>query len=515
MGETVGVAALALAIATALVALLEGSLGIANASPIYLLTVVVVGSRSGTLAAIGTTLVAFVLYDVVFTEPQWSLVVADPEEWLDLLVFLLVAVAIGRLAATERARTIEADRRASEAGSLFAISRVLSTSPSFAAAAPEVAQRLIDDAVLTRVWITVDERGGESLMTDTSDGATIAAPSVVTSLVRTPGDEPARWTRTHRSQTTRAPGHREAHGDVTEAVLRVPMEVGPDRLGSIWALRPRADGLPTREQTRVLALAADQLALAIRRERLRREATAAEVARQADSLKSSLLDAVSHDLRTPLASIRALAGGLADPAEPWTDDERRATAIRIDEEAARLDRLVRQVLDLGRIGAGSVEPELEPLDLVAVVGAVLDRLRASLAERPVTVGLPDELLVLADAALLETVVTNVLENVARHAPAPAPLRISAGSSEPGWVDLTVEDGGPGVPADSLAHLFDRFYRVPDATAGSRPGLGVGLSVVLGLATAMGGTATASNSPLGGLALRIRLRAGTPPGEPAP
>jgi two-component system sensor histidine kinase KdpD len=257
------------------------------------------------------------------------------------------------------------------------------------------------------------------------------------------------------------------------------------------------------------------MALAIRRERLRREATAAEVARQADSLKSSLLDAVSHDLRTPLASIRALAGGLADPAEPWTDDERRATAVRIDEEAARLDRLVRQVLDLGRIGAGSIEPELEPLDLVAVVGGVLDRLRPALGDRTITVELPDELLVLADAALLETVVTNVLENVARHAPAPAPLRISAGSVAPAWVDLTVEDGGPGVPPDSVARLFDRFYRVPDATAGSRPGLGVGLSVVLGLATAMGGSVTAADSPLGGLAMRIRLRAGTPPDEPAP
>ena len=213
------------------------------------------------------------------------------------------------------------------------------------------------------------------------------------------------------------PGRREAYGDGTGVVLRVPMEVGPDRLGSIWALRERADGLPTREQTRVLALAADQMALAIRRERLRREATAAEVARQADSLKSSLLDAVSHDLRTPLASIRALAGGLADPTAPWTDDERRATAIRIDEEAARLDRLVRQVLDLGRIEGGAIEPELEPL------GSRRRRRRgrwtgcgrASATDRSAS-SCPTSSLVLADAALLETVVTNVLENVARHAP---------------------------------------------------------------------------------------------------
>jgi two-component system sensor histidine kinase KdpD len=146
-----GIAFAMLFVTTVLVAFLEGPVGIADASPVYLVPVVVVGSRSGAIAAIATAVAAFIVYDVLFTEPRLSLVVSDPQEWLDLLVFLFVAVAIGRLAAIERARTLESGRQAREAASLFAISRLLATSTTLADAAPEVARRLVADAALTRV----------------------------------------------------------------------------------------------------------------------------------------------------------------------------------------------------------------------------------------------------------------------------------------------------------------------------------------------------------------------------
>jgi two-component system, OmpR family, sensor histidine kinase KdpD len=506
----VGLAIVMLAITTALVAFLEGPVGIVDASPVYLLAVVVVGSRSGSAAAIATGIVAFIVYDVLFTDPRLSFVVADPQEWLDLLIFLLVAVAIGRLAAIERERTIEADRQAREAASLFAISRLLATAPTLADAAPEVARRLVADAALARVWITVPEAGRDSLLADTDPGTTVPNPSVVTTLVRTPGDEPAHWTRTHQPGPPREAERREAPADPSMIVLRVGIEAGGDRLGTVWAARDRVAGVPAGDETRILALAADQIALAIRRERSRRDATAAEIARQGDALKSALLDSVSHDLRTPLASIRALAGGLADPEIAGSGEERRATATRIDEEAARLDRLVREVLDLSRIGAGSLQPELESLDLVSVVRAVIERLGPSLGERPIRWELPEELTVSADAVLLETIVTNLVENVARHALAPAPMLVAGGPVAPGWVELRIEDGGPGVPPDALPHLIDRFYRVPRVGAGPRPGLGIGLSVVQGLVAAQGGTVTAARSSLGGLSIAVRLRAGATP-----
>ena len=176
------------------------------------------------------------------------------------------------------------------------------------------------------------------------------------------------------------------------------------QLGTIVALRDRARGEPSRIETRVLALAADQIAVSLRRDQLRQTATDLEVARQTDALKTALIDSVSHDLRTPLASIRATAGGLADPAVPWTDEARRAAARVIDTEAARLDRLVSGLLDLSRIASGGVHPDLEPHELWSVIQPAIDRLRPSLGERSIRIDVPETLPpVLADEVLLDIV----------------------------------------------------------------------------------------------------------------
>ncbi|HEX3427371.1 MAG TPA: ATP-binding protein, partial [Candidatus Limnocylindrales bacterium] len=229
-------------------------------------------------------------------------------------------------------------------------------------------------------------------------------------------------------------------------------------------------------------------------------------ARRADALKSALLDAVSHDLRTPLASIRAAAGSLADPDVAFDARTARASASAIDAEADRLDRLVREVLDLSRIEAGSLRPELEPLVLADVVGLIVERLRPILGDRPISVAIPDDLdPVLADEVLLDGLVSNLVENVARHTAAPAPLEISA-RDEAGRVRLTIDDGGPGVAVADRERLFEKFLRLPAATEGSRRGLGVGLAIVRGMTEAMGGTVSASPSPIGGLRIEVDLPA---------
>jgi two-component system sensor histidine kinase KdpD len=284
------------------------------------------------------------------------------------------------------------------------------------------------------------------------------------------------------------------------------MEAGDVAIGSLKAiLRPGASE-PDRVTTRLLGLAADQLALAIRRDDLRREATEAEIARRADALKSALLDAVSHDLRTPLASIRAAAGSLTDPDVAIDAASARATAAAIDAEADRLDRLVREILDLSRIEAGSLRPELEPLVLADVVGPVVERLRPILGDRPISVSIPDDLSpVLADEVLLDASVTNLVENVARHTTPPAPLGISAREEE-GRIRFAIDDGGLGVPDADRERLFEKFLRLPVAAEGSRRGLGVGLSIVRGMTEAMGGTVTAGPSPMGGLRVEVDLPA---------
>jgi len=508
----------ALVAATVVVGALESGLGLADASPAYFVAIALVGSLLGTWPAVISAIAAFLTYDLLFTEPRLTVVVTDAREWLDLVVFLVVAVIVGRLSALGTERAAEATRRARESSSLFAISRVLATEAGIETAAPLVAERLAEDGPFDRVWILRERRGASAptFLADTGAGMPLPTSSFVTTLVRTPGDAPARWVVAHEpgghdaaaSRTVRPVG-----ATAPARILRVRMEADGIGVGAVKALLPASAPDPDRVATRLLALAADQLALAIRRDELRGEATEVEIARRADFLKTALLDAVSHDLRTPLASIRAAAGSLVDPEVDVSEPSTRAAAAAIDAEADRLDRLVREVLDVSRIEAGSLRVDVEPLVLADAVTAVVDRLRPLLGERPIRVVVPDELPpVRADAVLLDGLLTNLVENVARHAPAPAALAISA-TADDGRVRLVVEDGGPGITGAARQRLFAKFQPLPSTHQGSRPGLGLGLAIVRGMTEAMGGTVTAAESPLGGLQIVVDLPAAAlAPGE---
>jgi two-component system sensor histidine kinase KdpD len=512
-----GTVAIALLCTTGAVAFLESpALGLTDASPVYFAAVVLVGSLLGTWPAIATALGAFVVYDLLFTEPRLTLVVEDPREWLDLVLFLVLAVIVGRLSALGTERAAEASRRAAEATGLFSVGRILATAPDVETAAPLVAHRLLAVTGLDRVWIVVDARGVPQTLADTDPAKPIPVSPFVTSLVRMPGDAPARWQRAHDPGPGH-PGHPAggASRPIRAPLLRIRMEAEGVTLGAIKAIGHPGAPEPDRSATRLLALAADQLGLAVRRDALRREATEVEIAREADALKSALLDAVSHDLRTPLASIRAQAGALADPDIPLAIDAARAAGAAIDAEADRLDRLVREVLDLSRIEANGLRPDLEALDVGDAVHPVVDRLRPILGDRDIVIDIADELPpARADAVLFDGLLTNVIENVARHAPAPAALRIAAVVDRE-RIELTIDDAGPGVPAASLGRLFERFDRLPAAGEGSRRGLGLGLSIVRGFAEAMGASVRAEASALGGLRIVVSLpTAPTPAADPA-
>jgi two-component system sensor histidine kinase KdpD len=298
----------------------------------------------------------------------------------------------------------------------------------------------------------------------------------------------------------------------------VKIEADGATVGSLWATRPTAAGEPNREETRLLALAADPLGLAVHRDELAAAATAAEVARQSDALKSALLTSVSHDLRTPLAGIRAAAGSLMDPDVPWSAEGMRATARTIDAEADRLNRLVRNLLDLSRIEAGVLRPDLEALDVEDLVDAAVRRAAPLFTGRQVEIDLPDGLpAVRADAVFLDEALANLLENAARHAGPQARVRVAGAVRDDGHeVVLAVEDSGPGVAADALSRIFEKFQRGgrdgrdPD---GSRRGMGIGLSVVRGFVEAMGGTVHAGRSAgLGGLRVEIDLPTVEVPGD---
>jgi two-component system sensor histidine kinase KdpD len=196
-----------------------------------------------------------------------------------------------------------------------------------------------------------------------------------------------------------------------------------------------------------------------------------------------------------------------DPDVPVSPEGTRATARTIDREAERLSRLVRNMLDLGRIEGGALHPSLELYDLADILEPVVERMRPILAPSDLEIAVAQNLpAVRVDAMFIDQILTNLLENAARYA-AGLRIRVSARQARPGRVDMVVEDAGPGVPASVLPRLFERFYRAP-RRKGSRTegGSGIGLAVVRGLAVAMGGSADARQSSLGGLAVVVRLPA---------
>jgi two-component system sensor histidine kinase KdpD len=489
-----------LAFCTALAFVLVRQLEVPDAAIVYLLPVVAVGMAYGSWLAIGTSIASFLIYDFFFVEPLYTFSTASSEEWLDLLLFLVVAIAIGRLSALQAQRRREAELRTAEARAMFATSRDIANAASLLEAAPLAATRLAREAEMDRIWVGLGERPSEERVVADSKPSEPRPPIAVRWLLHaSTSDSQPSWTRVHDPTPAR-----EHLGEESGAVFRVPINAGGEVIGSLWATRPHGAPLPGRSHSRLLAATANQLGQAVVRDRLAAEATATEAARQGDALKSALLDSVSHDLRTPLAAIRAAAGNLMDPQVELTREEERATARSIDLEAQRLSRLVRNMLDLSRIEGGALHPDLELYDLGDLVDPVAERLMPMLRPAPVEIQVPDDLpAVRVDALFVDQILTNLLENAARYAPDKA-IRVSAGEAD-GGVELVVEDAGPGVPQAQLTRLFDRFYRGP-ARQGSRRegGSGIGLTVVKGLAEAMGGSVEARASDLGGLAVAVKL-----------
>jgi two-component system sensor histidine kinase KdpD len=493
----------ALAIASVAIALLA-QLGVTHASPVYLLAVVAVGMRWGTAPAVATSVAAFLAYDFLFVQPLYTFSVNSPEEWLNLLLLLAVAVAIGRLVAIQAKHAAEVAQRAREAQALFGISRALAETRTVEEAAPIVLERLAAATAMDRIWFGLGAYpADEKTIADTAPGEPLPVPAWQVVLQRAPGDEPARWVRTHVATAMLA---RKAD---RATVHRVRVEASGDVLGSVWALRAREERQPDSAETRILSAAADQLGQAIVRDRVDMERTSAEIARRSEALKTALLDSVSHDLRTPLATIRAAAGSMLDESVAWTAEDKREAFLAIDTEAERMGRLVRNLLDLSRIEGGALRPELEPCDLDDLVPPMVRRVGAT--NKHFVVDLPESLPpVLADQLYLTQVLANLVENAVRHGG--DTIRIRAGLLPRGFVQISVEDDGPGVPKAALPHLFEKFYQAGPPGEGKRRGMGIGMTVVEGLTRAMRGEVEAGRSEMGGLRVDVRLHAAAIPQE---
>ncbi|HWP62416.1 MAG TPA: ATP-binding protein [Candidatus Binatia bacterium] len=491
-----GIAVASVAAVSPVVGFLEQATDIENASSAYLVAVVASAVAAGPAAGVASAVAAVAAYNLLFTEPRFTLLVHETADWLTLLLLLGVGTVVGELAGAQRSRAEAAARREREARTLAAASRALVATDSLPETLAAVSILLRDELDLARTWIgLIGADGIEATVADSGPGTGPVASDYLV-LQRTGGT--ARWTRVRRPEQ-----RRRAREAGIEPVYRIPIESAGRVLGGLWIVPQAGRGRLGTEEARLLAGVADGIASAVERDRLVREAMDAEVARRSDAVKTALLGAVSHDLRTPLTAIRTAAARLAE-ARDLPPTERMVAAAEIEALVERLDRLVSNLLDLSRIESGTLRPRLAPRILADVVADSLTRNGARFSGTPVVVDIPGALPPVAiDDVLFEQALANLLENAVRHAPG-AMVRIS-GRIADGAVRLSVEDAGPGVSDAELPRLFERFSR-PTRTGsrGRRAGSGLGLAVVKGFVEAMGGRAAARRSSLGGLAVDIDL-----------
>jgi two-component system sensor histidine kinase KdpD len=507
----------AVIVVSLVIAYIVGPARLANVSILYLFAVLASAAAFGRGPAVFASVVAFLIFDWFFVAPLHQFTIADPAEWVELLLFMLTATVTGQLAAGQRQRRREAEQREREAVVLYDIVRLMSESP-LESALEAVAERLRSELQLPALAVEFWRPSGELVRIATGDNTALqrgAAPSRVLQTGPSASSDchaaPGRWARIVR-------GSRAAGGDSRSVpagnVDVVPIKAGDRRIGGLTLFR-REPGFAAVDN-RLVSAAATQIGIAVDRDRLRQEAMEAEILRRTDQLRAALLNAVSHDLRTPLAAIIASAGSLRQQDIPWSEADRQTFTEAIEQEAERLNRLVNNLLDLSRIEAGSLRPDKSWNDLGAVVDDVVERLQPLTAHHRLQVLIPLDLApVWMDSVEIGEALYNLIENATKYAPQQTEILVEV-RSEGSNVSVIVADRGPGIPPSALPHLFDPFYRAIDRANQPRPGgLGLGLAVVKGLAEAHGGGVTAENRAGGGARFTLTLPisdagAGAPP-----
>lgn len=485
----------ALAALTAAMATVRGHLDKAHFALVYLLLVLAAGMRGPRNRALLVAVLAFFCFNFFFLPPYGTLAIHDPLDWLVLFTFIVVAAVATHLLFRARSEAEEARRRAAEIEHLSTLGAETLNAGRAEDALLAVAEviRSTLDVDACEIWLrdpgdaslSLGARADGGRTSDVRDGAALAGvaaergEAVVEQVDGT----------TRVVQALGSGSHVEIPPLPAARGLSLPLRV---RERIVGVLRIACDGglELTLAQRRFFSVLAYYAALGAERVRLSAEEQRAEGLREADRLKDALIASVSHDLRTPLTTIKALAHDLGEGG-----DER---AVTIEEEADRLNRFVADLLDLSRLNAGALRVTPEVVAAEDLVGAALQRVSGSVGDREIRADLhPDEPLLLGRLDFVQSlrVLVNLLENAHKYAPPGTAIELSA-AREGDRLVFRVADRGPGVPDDERERIFQPFYRRPH-TAPDVGGAGLGLSISRRLAEAQGGALDVEPRPGGG------------------
>jgi two-component system sensor histidine kinase KdpD len=392
---------------------------------------------------------------------------------------------MGHLAARLRAQQAAERRREERATALYFLTRELAQASDFADLLAIII-REVSKATHADVGLSLADEGFDMALT----------PYFAST-----------WALSEKEQSVAswAFRHRQPAGRGTDTLpsaegLHLPLLAG-ERVVAVLSLRFRDPAPLTSEQRDLLDAFVRQIALVLDRQRLRDAEQQAKLVSESERLSKTLLNSVSHEIRTPIAAITSAATNLSGKQADRDLEFQRVMIGEIQEAARRLNRLVGNLLNMTRVESGHVRPKLDWCDLPDLVQVTLKEIRHELASHEVTVELDPGLpLVKMDFVLMQQVLTNLLLNASVHTPPGTAVHLSAKTQGDALV-VAVADQGPGLPVDALPHIFDKFYRAPAAPAG---GTGLGLAIVKGFIEAQGGQVRADNQPGGGAVFTIRL-----------
>ena len=480
----------AVIVALGIGSLIERFIGLQSISLVFLMAILGSAIAWGLWPSLFSCMLSVLAFNFFFIPPVYTFTIADPENVIALFFFALVAVVVSNLTAATRRQIVSARARAKTTGELYAFSRKLAGIGTIDDLLWATAYQVSSMLKVRTGLLLPDKEGGNLALAsayppdDKLDTADMAA---------------ARWCWEHNHAAGRGadtlPGGKW---------LFLPLHTDSGAVGVIGIDRDTPGPLLTPDERRLLDALADQTAVAIERTSLARGLAEARVLAETERLRAALLTSISHDLRTPLASILGTVSSLRSYIDKYDAIERDELLATLEGEAERLNRFVGNLLDMTRLESGAIELKLDLVDIAEIVGAALERAGSVLARHRVEVKLaPDLPMVRLDAILFEQVLFNLLDNAAKYAPPGSRIDLHA-RRDGDLVVMEIIDEGPGIPPGDLERIFDKFYRV-HAQDRRRAGTGLGLAICRGFIEAQGGRIEAQNRrDRSGAVLTVRI-----------
>ncbi len=539
--KLVGYAAaiLSVALATGAIGLVTTFVQVDNLSLVYLLVILWLTVTFGRGPSIMASFLAFLAYDFFFVRPYHRLTVDQPAQWIALFALLATSLVIGHLTVTIRAHARDALASEQRTRRLYTLAQMIASTTD----EEQLLQGLVQQVVqvfsapgIAAAALILPDTNGELLMRAIAPAADPATQAL--NLTEREQTLLAKWALRHSEPIgLNIPGGAET----ARTIFYIPL-VSRRRTLGVLGIAGQADirdlvvgrsaragehhheasaTRPQNPQAQLFMAFCDQIALALERVMLQQQAIHAEALRESDRLKSVLLSSVTHDLRTPLAAIKASTSSLLEPGMTWREGDHLEFVESIDASVDRLNHLVSNLLDLSRLESGMVQPEKEWYPIGDVIATVLDRLDAAeqTQDHTIIVDLPDDLpLAPLDHGQIESVLTNLLENALKYSPPHSTIRVQARQrGDPGELEVRVSDQGIGIAPNQLTAIFDKFYRAPQRLpwASTRPpatGTGLGLAICANAIRAHQGRIWAESTP--GVGSTFIFTLPIPPDRPA-